>query len=51
MPEFMEQQMNQGQDMPNKNDMKSRDVENKGRVSQDRMASKMRTASNNGVSA
>jgi len=49
MPEFMEQKF--GQDMPDQNDTKPRESELKSRVSNDRMASKMRTASNNGVNA
>ena len=52
LPKHMEDQMNQNvTSMPNKNDMKSRNSELKSRVSNDRSASKMRTASNNGVSA
>lgn len=44
MPNFMQEQQ-----MPNQNDMKPRDPAMKGRVSQDRMASKTRTAKNDGV--
>lgn len=49
VPEHVEDMMQQN-DTPDKNDMKQRDTALKSRVSNDRMASKMRTASNNGVS-
>ena len=48
MSEMQEGQMDKG---PNENDMKLKKSATKSRVSNDRMASKMRTASNNGVNA
>ena len=55
-PEFIEQSQSNGDQekgngFPNKNNLKMRNSELKSRVSNDRMASKMRTASNKGVSA